>query len=261
MSHFQPVLVGPEEIKGRSVTNNTDNERNATQLTAEVQATPGSTGGVKSSKKAAAARANGTLGGRPAKLAEDFSCTCGAEDASTHKSACPRGRAIQRRFKKDNPPLAGEAKTVQSPKAVKPRTTRKNKAKKLPSNPMSAMRAARIAAGYTPEAAAKKLGKCRDYVMQLERAGMGPYLFNMRAAQLYGVSVNLFVYCPKNTKIGNIIVNPDPAPDVPVNTLKSVASTKREPKTKQSLPRPRTKTNTEYHPSGRDNPTDEEQNQ
>ena len=122
---------------------------------------------------------------------------------------------------------------------------RKTKPKKRPSNPMSAMRAARIAAGYTPEAAAKKLGYCRDYVMQLERAGMGPYLFNMRAAQLYGVSVNLFIYCPKNTKIGNIIVNPAPAPAVPVRIIDPPGTAKAaKPKTPATPRRPKTEKGT-----------------
>ncbi len=55
-----------------------------------------------SEAKAAKARENGKLGGRPRgtlKPLSEFACTCGATEDAAHKATCPRGRNYRRRQK------------------------------------------------------------------------------------------------------------------------------------------------------------------
>jgi len=56
-------------------------------------------GRIKTEKKAKQARENGKLGGRPLKRLEDIPCNCGGQGLE-HRSACPRGRIIRQRQKK-----------------------------------------------------------------------------------------------------------------------------------------------------------------
>lgn len=56
-------------------------------------------GSSTSDKKRAAAAQNAQKAGRPSLLIELIPCTCGGQgqDIDSHKSTCPRGRAIRRR--------------------------------------------------------------------------------------------------------------------------------------------------------------------
>jgi hypothetical protein len=52
--------------------------------------------------KAATARKNGKLGGRPRgtlKPLSEIACTCGATEDAAHRATCPRGRTYRRRQK------------------------------------------------------------------------------------------------------------------------------------------------------------------
>jgi len=56
--------------------------------------------GVNSPSQQAASRENGKKGGRPAGSLKPLSaipCNCEAEEIGSHKSTCPRGRAVRRR--------------------------------------------------------------------------------------------------------------------------------------------------------------------
>lgn len=52
---------------------------------------------------------------------------------------------------------------------------------------------ARVAAGLTPDTAAKKLRICTPYLKRIERRGNAPYHLAMRLAKLYSCSAHLFL--------------------------------------------------------------------
>ena len=76
-----------------------DEQAESAPLPEEVRRALSYIGSIRTPKKAEASRRNGRLyGGRPPKPLEENPCDCGGEGMS-HKSTCPRGRAIRRRQK------------------------------------------------------------------------------------------------------------------------------------------------------------------
>lgn len=96
-----------EASEGMSMTRDSDLDSDLierTPLPDEVRKALGYIGSIRTAKKAASSRRNGQLyGGRPTLPLAEIPCTCGAGsegEAVTHKSTCPRGRAIKRRLQK-----------------------------------------------------------------------------------------------------------------------------------------------------------------